>query len=130
MNNYSIGGRIGRIGGLALAFATAIGITACASTPPPVAELAVSKAAVAEAVSAGGPELAPAQMQTARDKLDRANLAMAAKDYGKALSLAQEAQADAQLASSQAHTAKARKAASELSEGSRVLREEIERKAK
>ena len=112
-----------------LAFAT-LCVVACASTPPPTAQVAVSTAAVANAVSAGGPELAPAEMRVARDKLDRANVAMTAKDYDRALSLAQEAQVDAGLATAKAQSAKARKAAEAVREDSRVLREELDRKSK
>lgn len=105
-------------------------IGACASTPPPTEQVAVSRAAIAHAVGAGGVELAPVEMTLARQKLDRANAAMATQDYPLALTLAQQAQVDAQLAEAKAHAAKARKAAEELQESSRVLREEMARKAK
>jgi hypothetical protein len=101
----------------------------CASTPAPTEQVAVSTAAVAHAVSAGGTESAPTEMRTAREKLDRANVAMAAKDYDRARSLAEEAQVDAQLAETKAHSTKAQKAADELQEDSRVLREEINRRS-
>jgi len=101
---------------------------ACASTPPPTAQLAVSNAALANAVSAGAPELAADDLRTARGKLDRANVAMLAKDYDQARNLAREAEVDAQLAATRARSAKAQKAAEALQEGSRVLREEIGRK--
>lgn len=78
----------------------------------------------------GAPELAPAEMRSARDKMDRANAAMSAKDYELARLLAEQAQADAQLAVTRARSAKAQKAAAAVQEDSRVLREEIERKAK
>jgi len=112
----------------ALASATAL-LAACASTPPPTAQVAVSAAAVNHAAGAGAPELAPVEMRLARDKLQRANVAMTTKDYGQALALAQEAQVDAQLAEAKAHSSKARKAAEEVREDGRVLREEIERKS-
>jgi hypothetical protein len=103
-------------------------LLACASTPPPTAQVAVSTAAVANAVSAGGPALAPAEMKTARDKLDRANAAMLAKNYDAALSLAQEAQVDAGVAQAKAQSVKAQKAADAVREDSRALSEELERK--
>ena len=116
--------------------AGAIGLAAavmagCASAPPaPTEQLAVSKGAVANAVDAGGPEFAPAEMRTAQDKLERANQAMGAKDYELAKSLAEQAQVDAQLAASKARSAKAQKAALAVQEDSRVLREEMNRKSK
>jgi len=121
---------IARLGGPALAVGAAILIAACASTPPPTDQLAVSTAAVASAVSAGGGQFAAADLKMARDKMDRANLAMTAKDYELARSLAQEAQVDARLAEARANSTKAQKAADELQEGRRVLREEMDRKTK
>jgi hypothetical protein len=121
-------GRLRRLRSPALLAGASILLMACASTPPPTAQVAVSTAAVATAVSAGGPELAPVEMKTARDKLDRANVAMLAKDYDSALSLAQEAQVDAGLAQAKAQSVKARKAADAVREDSRALTEELDRK--
>lgn len=108
--------------------AAVLALSACASAPVPTEQLAVTTAAVAHAVSAGGQELAPTEMSAARDKLVRAHLAVAAKDNGQALKLAQQAQVDAQLAESKAEATKARKAQAELDEAARVLREEMARK--
>jgi hypothetical protein len=105
-------------------------LMACASTPPPTELLAVSSASVVRAVNAGGNESAPVEMRLARDKLDKAKLAMTAKDYDLARSLALEAQVDAQLAETKAQSAKAGKASSAVKEDSRVLREELDRKTK
>ncbi len=102
-------------------------LTACAGMPPPTEQLAVSTAAVASATSAGAPELASAELSTARDKLARANAAVAADQNERALQLARESQVDARLAEVKARAAKAQTAANELSESNRVLRVEIER---
>jgi len=104
-------------------------LSACASTPPPKAELAVAEAAVANATNAGALQWAPAEMRTAQDKLVRAQSAMAAKEHAQALTLAQEADADAQLAATSARAAKSRRAADEVQEANRVLREELNRRA-
>ena len=107
-------------------------LTACAATTNPQAsteQIAVSNATLTQAVSAGAPELAPAEMRSARAKMDRANTAIGAKDFDQARVLAEQAQVDAQLALSKARSAKAQKAAAAVQEDSRVLREEIERKA-
>ncbi len=119
-----------RLGLPALLIGTLVLISACASTPPPTEQMAVSDAAVARASTAGGGEAAPADMQMARQKLDRAKVAMKAEDYDLARSLSEEAQVDAQLAEAKAGSTKARKAADELREGVRVLREELDRKTK
>lgn len=106
-------------------------LAGCTSVPPaPTQQLAVSAAAVEQAVSAGAPELAPAEYRAAREKLDRAHAAMATRDYAQAQMLAEQAQADAQLAITKTRSAKAQKAAASLEEDSRVLREEINRKAR
>ncbi|MFN4352245.1 MAG: DUF4398 domain-containing protein [Hylemonella sp.] len=106
----------------------ALALTACASGPPaPTEQMAVSAAAIEQAVSAGAPELAPRELGTARDKLARAKVAMDADDNTLALRLAEQAQADAQLAVTKARTAKAEKAAAALAEDRRVLREEMQR---
>jgi hypothetical protein len=102
----------------------------CASVPPPTEQLAVSKAAVENAVAAGGPEFAPTEMRTAQEKMDSANKAMAAKEYERAQWMAEQAQVDAQLAGSKARAAKAQKASLASQEDSRVLREELNRKSK
>ena len=58
-----------------------MGLSACASDKTPAtADVAVSREAVAAATSAGAADLAPAEMQSAREKLMRANQALAAKD--------------------------------------------------
>lgn len=122
--------RLTRLAQAGLTAGAALLISACATTPPPSDQVAVSKAAVDHAVAAGSVELAPVEMASARQKLDRANLAMVARDYPLALTLAREAQADAQLAEAKAHSTQARKAADELQESSRVLSEELDRKTK
>ncbi len=65
----------------------------------------------------------------AREKLDRANLAMTAHKNDDARMFAQQSQVDAQLAEAKANSSKARKAAEEAQEANRVLSEEMLRKA-
>lgn len=108
----------------------AVVIAGCASIPPPTEQMAVSKSAIANAVSAGGSEYAPVEMRTAQEKMDRANRAMEKEDYENARWLAEEAQADARLAEKKAQSAKAQKAASVMQDDIRVLREEMNRKSK
>lgn len=109
--------------------AALLGMAACASSQktPAVADVAVSRSAVESATSAGAAELAPDELQAAREKLMRANQALAAKDYRNAQDLATQASADARLAQSKANSAKASNAANELQESIRVLREELSR---
>lgn len=106
-----------------------LALTACSSSQkaPAAADVAVSKAAVESAVSAGASELAPEEITAARAKMLRASQALAAKDYALARDLATQAQADARLAQSKANSAKATAAANALNEDLRVLREEVDR---
>ncbi len=97
---------------------------------PATADVAVSKAAVDNAVAAGGVEFAPIEMTLAREKMTRANAAMADKNYELAIQLANAAQADAKLAQSKAESAKAQAAANALQDDIRVLREELNRTLK
>ncbi len=106
-----------------------LGLTACASQKTPAtADVAVSRAAVDSATSSDAAELAPAEMQAAREKLMHANQALAAKDYKSAQMWASAAEADAKLAQSKANSSKATTAANQLQDSIRVLREELDRK--
>jgi hypothetical protein len=112
-----------------LCSAMLLGLAGCASSEkaPATADVAVSKAAVENAVSAGAADLAPEEISLARAKMQRASQALAAKDYTLARDLANQAQADAKLAQSKANSAKATAASNALQEDLRVLREEVER---
>lgn len=114
---------------LAAVTAAILLMAGCASVPPPVEQMAVSKAAVKSANSAGSNEYAPVMYKSAMDKMDAAERAMNGKDYFMARQLAEQAQVDAQLAAATARSSKAIKAAGALQEDNRVLRQEIDRKA-
>lgn len=107
----------------------ALFLTACASTPPPDAEIATSAAAVNSAISAGATEAAPNELRMAREKLDKARAQHSAKEYDRALTLAREATVDARLAETKALAAKSSKSATEMKDGNRALAEEINRKS-
>lgn len=108
--------------------AVAILTSGCSSMKTPAtSDVAVSKAAVDDAASAGGTEFAPVEMRSAREKIALANQAMAAKNYKRADDLANQAQVDAKLAQSKADTAKAQAAANALQDDIRVLRDELNR---
>jgi galactokinase len=117
-----------RLGKLACA-ALVVMLAACASSQkaPATADVAVSKNAVENAVSAGAADLAPEEINAARAKMMQANQALAAKDYKLARELATQAQADAKLAQSKANSTKATTAANALQDDLRVLREEVDR---
>jgi len=104
-------------------------LSACAGVPVPTEQMSASNEALARAVSAGSPELAPAEMSSARDKMSRGQAAIDAKDNERALQLAQQAEVDAQLAEARAGAVKARRASEAMLESNRVLRDEMNRKA-
>lgn len=110
---------------LAAALAAVLWLSACASTPPPMAQLAVGSAAVEHAGSAATE--APGELAAARDKLARANMAYANKDYPLAQQLAEQAEADAVLAEAQARSIRSSKALNEVRAGIRQLRDEMAR---
>ena len=118
-----------KMGCLGLCSIAVVLMVGCSSLKTPAtAEVAVSKAAIANATDTGAGELAPLEMASAREKMMRANTAMAAKDYKLAIQLANQAQADAKLAQSKANSTKAQVAADALQDDIRVLREELDRK--
>lgn len=105
-------------------------LAGCASNPAPVEQMAVSKAAVNNAMSAGSNEFAPVQLKSAMDKLAAAEKAMADKNYDLAKQLAEQAEVDAKLAGAMTRSIKAQKATDALQEDIRVLRQEIDRSSK
>lgn len=127
MNKY-MKNRLSQVAGAAMV----LSLAACSSPQkaPATADVAVSKNAVENAVSAGAADLAPAEINAARDKMVRANAALAAKDYSLARDLAAQAQADAKLATSKANSTKATAAAAALDADLRVLQQEVDRAAK
>jgi hypothetical protein len=96
----------------------------CATTPLPNEKLAVAKASVQRAEQAGAPELAPVEMAAARDKLARAERAAADREAEPATRLAEQANADAQLAEASAEEQRSHKASMELDASLQALRQE------
>jgi hypothetical protein len=94
----------------------------CASAPLPNDSLAVAKASVSRAEQAGAPQLAPVELQTARDKLAQADKAAVAGDRVPAAQLADQANIDAQLAEATAATQRSHKAAMEFDASMQALR--------
>ncbi len=113
-----------------LAVAASILMAGCASNPAPTEQMALSRAAVNNAMSAGSNEFAPIQLKSAMDKLSAAEKAMATKDYELAQQMAEQAEVDAKLASAMARSAQSQKAVDAVQDDIRVLRQEIDRNSK
>jgi len=76
-----------------LVLLAALAAAGCATEPPAAAELASARAAIEQAGTG-----APAELQAAKTKLNRAQDAAARGDNVRARRLAQEAEVDARLA--------------------------------
>lgn len=109
----------------------AVLLGACASKgAPPVAELTNARASIAQAESAGAQKSAPVDLLAARDKLGKAEMASRDERYSAARQLAEQAEADAEVAERKSRAAKAEAAAAELTRANEVLRKELERKSR
>lgn len=106
-------------------------LPACASSygepsAPTTAQMAVGKAAVDRADAAAVAD-APMEMAAARQKLALAQTAFTNKDFALARQLAEQAEADAGFAESQARSQRSTRALAEVREGLRQLRIEAAR---
>jgi hypothetical protein len=104
-----------------------VGLSACASVPRPTGTLSQAELAVREAERSEAPRYAALELQTARENLDHAKLAMQNKAYERARRLAEKALVEAQLPEDKAMVASTRKTADELRESIESLRDEITR---
>ena len=96
-NYHECSQTLARVGLLPLA-GIIILMAGCASMPAPTEQIAVSKAALTCATSAGSNEYAPVELKSATEKMNAAEKAMAKEDYIEAQRLAEQAQLDAKLA--------------------------------
>ncbi len=113
---------------LTLAATALVVLGGCASTPPPVARMAVAEAAVQTASTTNTREDAPGELQIAIAKLNSARQAMASEDYERAGQLAEQAEIDARVAVIRAQSERTRRSAQESEDAAGALREEINRK--
>ena len=112
-----------RVRGAVIA-AAVLAVAGCASTPIPNEKIAVAKASVQRAEQTGAPEFAPVELAAARDKLNRAEKSAAAREAQPATMLAEQADADAQLAEATAQQQRSHKAATEFDTSMQALRQE------
>jgi hypothetical protein len=109
--------------------AVLLALAACSSPQkaPVAADVEVPRNAVENAGQAGAAERAPDAITSAREKMLKANQALAARDYKLARELAVQAETDAKLAQSKATSAKAAAAANALNADLRTLRQDVDR---
>lgn len=103
-------------------------VAGCSSGPPrqTTANLTRAQTLVAQAQSSGAQQYAAADLQAARDKVQQAD-SLANHNPRSADQLANEAAADAQLASARTQNAKAQQALNDMHRSLQSLREESER---
>jgi hypothetical protein len=106
----------------ALAACCLLALSGCAS-PALNNQLANSHEAVDLARIAGAEQGAPAEFNTAVDKLHQADAAAKGRDKKEAMRLAQQAQVDANLARARTDSAQARLAAAEMEKSNQALRD-------
>lgn len=102
----------------------AFGIVACASAPMPVEKLAVAKSSLDRAEQAQAAQFAQVELNSARNKFAAAQAAADKKDGEVAARLADQADADAQLAESTARAKQQEQMVNEMDAGLRDLRNE------
>jgi hypothetical protein len=102
----------------------AFGIVACASSPVPVDKLAVAKSSIERAEQAQAAQFAQVELNSARNKFAAAQSAADSKDGEVASRLADQAEADAQLAEATARAKQQEQLVSEMDASLRDLRNE------
>lgn len=90
-------------------------------------QLANTREAVDQAKIAGAAERAPADFDTASNKLNQANAAAENRKKDDAMRLAQEAQVDANLARAKNDAIQSRLAAAEMQKSNDIMREMVNR---
>lgn len=102
----------------------AFGIVACASTPVPVDKMAVAKSSIDRAEQAQAAQFAQVELNTARNKYAAAQAAANSRDGEVASRMADQAEADAQLAEATARAKQQEQLVSEMDASLRALRDE------
>ncbi|CAI8916293.1 DUF4398 domain-containing protein [Pseudomonas zeae] len=105
--------------------AVAAALSACASAPLPEQQISLSKDAVNRAVSAEATQYAPLEMKAAQDKMFQMERALGEKNYPQAKLLAEQIEADANLAERKSRAVKWQKQLADARNGIEVLKQEM-----
>lgn len=120
--------RAARCGPALVLAAAVLGLSACASTPPPPTDaLNAAERAVKTAQDAGVVDYASPELKSAREKLVQAREAVARDDMAAAATLAEQARLDAELAAAKTAAAKAQEVNDEMKKSNETLRQELNR---
>ena len=107
-----------------------IALFGCSTSKPPIDTLAKAELGVRSAREARADELAPMNLKIARDKLEKAKQAMAARRYDDARRLAESALVDAELAEAKSEAEIVRRAADDVQRRVDALQTEAERESR
>jgi hypothetical protein len=108
--------------------AAALLLMACATVPPPTAELQAAELAISAADKARVADNASPELTQAREKLTAAKVAVEKEDMDTARQLAQQSRADAELASAKSEQIKAQGINDEMKKSTETLNSEMQRK--
>lgn len=112
----------------ALAVSLALTLGACGSSEKkPDTEIAMTRAALQSAETAGAREYAPIELRLAREKQERAEKKLAKEEYASARRYSQQAIVDAELAKAKAEAEKSRLALKEVQDSILMMRQEVGR---
>ena len=113
---------------MALAFTSALLLTACASTPPaPTANLQAAQQAIAAAERGEAARYAPGELSEARTQLVLADSAVTERKMVLAEHFADQSRAEAELAAAKTSAAKANSVNDEMKRSNGTLAEEMKR---
>ena len=116
--------------GIAAGIASALMLTACASTPPaPTATLQAAELAISNAERAEAGQYAAVELAEARTKYASAGGAVHEEKMVLGEQLAEQSRAEAELASARTAAAKAKKVNEEMSQSNGTLIDEMQRNA-
>ena len=108
--------------------AAVLGLSACASTPPPPTDaINAAERAVKTAQDAGVVDYSSPELKSAREKLVQAREAVARDDMAAAAVLAEQARLDAELATAKTAAAKAQSVNDEMKKSNETLQQELNR---
>lgn len=104
-------------------------LAACATTPAPTEQVAAARTMVSQAAPVAVRDGA-VELKTAQAKLARAEEAVQRGDYTQARIFAEQAEVDARYAWTLAENARMQRAAAEIDQSVKVLRNELDRRVK
>ncbi|WLI10906.1 MULTISPECIES: DUF4398 domain-containing protein [Pseudomonas] len=100
-------------------------LSACASAPIPEQQISLSRDALNRAVAAEATQYAPLEMKSAQDKTLLMERALGEKNYAQATTLAEQIEADANLAERKARALKWQRQLTDARNGIQVLKQEM-----